>query len=64
MKSRNEAMRKRVKDFVRCLDVTITKFCRRVQIAQCTYYRWINNKLDLSDKTLDRIEHHILHYKF
>lgn len=46
------------------LGVSVTAFCRRINISPSAYYAWKNGNLRLSDDTLIRIENYLKTYNF
>lgn len=59
----NESMianlKERAAAFLSASGVPITKFCRRLDMATSTYYRWQSGILDLSESRLKSIDSYL-----
>ena len=54
----------RSKKFINELGVKQTVFCKNIDIAVVTYYKWCSRQLDLSQSTLMRISDYLSKYGF
>ena len=48
-------LKQRVKNLIADLELPITVFCRKVQISQSAYYRWMDGTINFKEETEDRV---------
>ncbi len=49
-------LKKRVKSFLEDTGATVIAFCKRINISNTYYYRWINGEVEFSEDICNRIE--------
>lgn len=49
-------LRKRVKSFLDDTGATVIAFCKKINISNTYYYRWIHGEVEFSKDICDRIE--------
>lgn len=52
-------LKERVKAFLADTGATTTNFCKRIGISTTYYYKWMNNKSELSDGLISNIESYL-----
>lgn len=57
-------LRDRCKKFISELNIPVTNFCRNVNIAPSSYYRWQKNEFKLSTKRAESIDQYLQKYNF
>lgn len=57
-------LRNRCEQFITELGVTVTHFCKHIQLSSGGFYAWRNGQLKLSDDTLARIDDYLKKYNF
>lgn len=59
-----ENLRNRCDRFMAELGVSVTQFCKHIQLSSSGFYAWRNGQLKLSDATLARIDGYLRKYNF
>jgi len=54
--NRSMELKKRVKSFLDDTGATVIAFCKRINISNTYYYRWINGEVEFSEDICNRIE--------
>lgn len=49
-------LKKRVKSFLEDTGATVMAFCKKINISNSYYYRWINGEIEFSKDICDRID--------
>ncbi len=49
-------LKKRVKSFLEDTGATVIALCKRINISNTYYYRWINGEVEFSEDICNRIE--------
>lgn len=57
-------LRNRREQFLTELGVSVTQFCKRIQLSSSGFYAWRGGQLKLSDATLARIDGYLRKYNF
>lgn len=57
-------LEERCEQFIKALGIKVTEFCANVGIGRTTYYIWKKGDLQLSDKTLKRIDEYLQKFGF
>ena len=55
-------LQERCTSFLDSLGLPISRFCRKVELSDTAYHRWIRNDLKLSDKATARIDSFLKRY--
>lgn len=53
--TRHMELKKRVKSFLEDTGATVMAFCKKINISNSYYYRWINGEIEFSKDICDRI---------
>lgn len=49
-------LKKRVKSFLEDTGATVMAFCKKINISNSYYYRWLNGEIEFSEDICDRID--------
>ena len=58
------SLKERCKRMLDELSISVTGFCRKINISASAYYAWCRGTLELSTTTLDRINDYLTKYGF
>lgn len=61
---RNMSLKERCKKFIDELGVQVAKFADNCGIGRSTYYQWQKGDIELSDKSLNKIDDYLKKYGF
>lgn len=54
--TKHRELKKRVKSFLDDTGATVMAFCKKINISNTYYYRWVNGEIEFSKDICDRIE--------
>lgn len=57
-------LKERCKKMIQEMSITVTGFCRNINLSTRSYYDWMNDKVELSSKRLKSIENYLERYGF
>lgn len=57
-------LKERCKKMIQEMSITVTGFCRNIDLSTKSYYDWMNDKVELSKKRLESIEKYLEKYGF
>lgn len=58
------SLKERCKKMIDELSISVTGFCRKINISASAYYAWRRGAIELSTTTLNRIDNYLTKYGF